>query len=285
MRRHALFLAGLTLTLALWHCPTATAQAPKPQQPPKSEQPPPPKTPLEVPPLPPLDKYSTTPKILQLLQTEIDVKDFVDPLPLEEALELLSDKLAEKKKGVTLLFDEAAFKAELPPPKAAAFFVKPDKEDMMPGLLETKVSLPFLPKKLSAAQALKVFLSQLDPKVGPKFNATYLIRQGTVVITTAKKASVKSLLQEKVSASFHLKPLFEIVYALSEQTGASIMIDPRVTERMYALLTATFANDTTLQSALNMLTNPVGLRVVVVGEGIYVTDPETAEEMRFLPKY
>ena len=112
----------------------------------------------------------------------------------------------------------------------------------------------------------------------------FLIRSGLVFITAKNKATVKSLLQEKVAVSFLQKPLVHAIYALSDRTGASIVVDPRVGEKFMTPITATFANDTTLESALTTLTNIAELRFVVAGEGIFVTTPENADAVRYGPK-
>jgi hypothetical protein len=271
MMRNVFGLFGLFLALG----PALLAET---RQPAKPTQPSPPTGSASE--LPPFSKFSKTPDIIQRLQTVIDTKDFRDPDRFKEALEALHDALVSKKNEVPLFFDEEAFKAEMPK-KIESFDIKvpvpPTKE---PSILDFKVQLPSLPKKMTAEAALRALIGQL-----PKVKATYLIRNGTVVITTAKQASIKSLLQEKVAASFYQKPLFEALFALSDQTGASIAIDPKVTERAFVPVSATFAHDTTLESALSLLTDMAGLRHVIIGDGIYVTTVENADKLRYMPKY
>jgi hypothetical protein len=260
---------GLAVALILFSTAPLYAQLPLP-----------PLLPKVVPDLPSYGKFSKTPEIIQRLQTEIPTEDLQSTKKLVDALEEIRDQLAIKKKDVGFLIDEPAFKAEIPPSKEKLYALAPETMKPEPPVSETKIKLPLLPSKMRAATALSVVLGQV-----PKQQATYLIRQNTVVITTTKRAAIKSLLQEKVAAVFYQKPLFEALYALSDQTGASIVIDPRVTEQAWLPVTATFANDATLLSALTLLTEMVGLRPVVLGDGIYITTPENADRLRYQPKY
>jgi hypothetical protein len=243
----------------------------------------PPLLPKVVPDLPSYGKFSKTPDIIQRLQTEIPTDELQTGKTARKMVELLeeiSDQLALKKKDVAFIIDEPAFRAEIPPSKEKLYALAPETMKPEPSVSETKIKLPLLPKKMTAATALSVLLGQV-----PKQQATYLIRQNTVVITTTKRAAIKNLLQEKVAAAFYQKPLFEALYTLSDQTGASIVIDPRVTEQAWLPVSATFGNDATLHSALTLLTEMVGLRPVVLGDGIYITTPENADRLRYQPKY
>ena len=96
---------------------------------------------------------------------------------------------------------------------------------------------------------------------------------------TPKKASVKALLKEKVILNVHQKSLAEALYQLSDQTGASIVLDPRAGEALLSPVSATFANDAWLEGALTVLTDMAGLRFTVVAGTIYVTTPENANKL------
>jgi hypothetical protein len=283
MKRTAAIHLGLALGLALLHH-VALAQ---PGQPPQQPQPVQPELPKQkiIPELPPFSKFSKAPEVIQRLQTEFDTKGFHEPMPLGEALALVDELLAARKKEVALLFDAEAFRAEAPKPKLTfTFQPEPPKKEPPdgkpePGILDTKVTLPLIPRKLTADLALRLFLSQLTD-----YQGTYIIRNGTVLLTTKNRGSVKNLLKEKVAASFHQTPLFEAIYKLSDQVGASVVIDPKFADRAFTPVTATFVHDATLESALTLLTDMAGLRLAVIDNGIYVTSPQNADKIRYLPR-
>lgn len=275
MMRNPITLAPPALAIVLLTLSSLSAQQPQPPQP----GPPLPPKPKIIPELPPFSKFSKTPEVIQRLQTEITTGEFQAPMHLSEALGLIDEQLAKKKKEIAFFFDEEAFKAEVPVVKENPLLVKPGKDEPK-SLSEVMVRLPPLPKKMTVDMALRVLIGQLPRPHQP----TYVVRGGTVVITPKNRVAMKYLLKEKVVATFHKKPLVEAVYSLSDLTGASIVFDPFVGEQALAPVSATFAHDATLDSALTLMAETVGLRVVVVGDGIYITTPQNADNVRYLPK-
>lgn len=294
MLRNILGLLGLVIALTV--CPALPAhdgqppgsrqaaqptKAGQPEQPPK-DQPKPPEPPPEP---PPFSKFSKTPDIIDRLKTEIATKGFEKKMTLDEALDTIREALAAKKKGVSFLVDVEAFRAEAPPPKVSiGGIMGPDLTKLKPppSVLMTKIELQPLPEKLSAATLLRLVLAEI-----PNYKATYLIRKGGVVITTAKAASIKGVLEEKVSGNFYQTPFYEVLYSLSDQTGATIVMDREHVlnpKAWYNPITATFGHSASLESALNLICESVGAKAAVVGDGILITTVENAERLRYMPK-
>jgi hypothetical protein len=209
--------------------------------------------------LPPFGNFSPTPKIIMCLDAEIEMKDFAIPMKFKEVMGQFYEKAAAKGMIVPFLVDQAAFA---------------DKNPDAPDIYEVVMKFPTYVKTMSLAKVLDLALAQVPTK-----DAVYVIRKGIVIITTNEKATVQNLLKERVIGSFDQNPLVNAIYALSDQTGASIVIDPRATEKALTPISATFANDVTLESALMMLTDMADLKMVVVGQGIYVTTPENAAKL------
>jgi hypothetical protein len=182
---------------------------------------------------------------------------------IKDVLQSVSDILTKKCHGeVACLVDINAFKAE-------------SEEVTSEGLLGEEADLSGLPMPLTLAAALRDALRQL-----PTRNATYLVRRSCVEVTTLDRASVRGLLERKVLCVFDKCPLEEALHELSDLTGASIVVDPRIRAKSRAPVTATFLNDASLGGALRLLANMAGLQVVIVENVVYVTNPANARRLR-----
>ena len=203
-------------------------------------------------------------RLILLLPKEIDLKDVPDKLKLKDVLELISMYLTKLNMGkeVRVLVDLNAFQAA-------------DAKMTSDEILGQDVDIPAFPKQMSVAELLRLSLGKL-----PGRNATYLIRPGVLEITTRKEASPASLLQRRVAAAFTGRPLKDAIGELCEQTGASVVLDPRAGEKLKTPVTATFRNDTSLGAALRMLADVNDLKLVVLEDGLYITTPANAEAVR-----
>jgi hypothetical protein len=211
-------------------------------------------------------KLRETQRVLRLLQDDVDISKAVEggKLQLKDVVELLSGQLSAKNgKPVSIFVDVQAFKD-----------ADPDVADV-DSVLCAEIDLKGVPKTMPVSTLLHLALSKL-----PKNNGTYLIRQNMIEITTQAQSQPYNLLRRKVAAAFHNSPLDAALEELSELTGASIVIDGRVGDKAKTPVSATFRNDTALGSALQMLTDSAGLRLVVLEEGLYVTTPENAARMK-----
>jgi hypothetical protein len=196
--------------------------------------------------------------MVRLLDEACEMKDFQQVMSLKEAAGLLMEKFAAKGKELPISIDAATFRKEYP--------------DL--DIYGQHIQFQPFPKLLSLEGILKGFVSQIADA-----DATFLIREGTVVITTAKEASLERLLQRKVIAEFNNTPLADALDELSAGTGASIVLDIRLGDKLRSPVTASLKNDVSLESALRMLTDMVDLKVVLLPAGIYVTHPFHADNM------
>ncbi len=130
-------------------------------------------------------------EIYKMLEEPIETKDFVNQMTLKDAIGLLYEKFAAKQKDLPILVDSGAFKED------AA-----DAADPM----ETQVSLPAQPRKMSIATALRLMLSKV-----PTNNATYLIRRDFIEITTNDR-----MIKDKV---LRVYPVGDLVIPISMMGG------------------------------------------------------------------
>jgi hypothetical protein len=197
-----------------------------------------------------------------LLHEFIDMKDFQAPMTLKEALGLIQDKLNAKFKEddiFPILIDAEAFKAE-----------DPDAPDVY----DTQVKFPPFPRRMSVATALRLVLSRIQ---SPK--AAFLLRNGFVEVTTAKEASLKRLLRQKVMTNFERFPLAEAIEELSAQTGVSVILDPRLGDKLKKPITAALNNDVPLEGVLRLLADMAEVKLFLGDDVIYITSPANAETL------
>ncbi len=194
-----------------------------------------------------------------LLAMEIETKDFQEPMPLKQAMLLLSQKFAAKGLDLSILID-------------AGRFAKPSGADAV-DIGNDEVHLPYSPKVLTTGKALQLFISQVKTA-----KAAMLLRNGMVEIVPQADATPAGLLRSKVQAHFEKTPLVDAVRRLSYLSGASIMLDPRLKETAQTPITADFRGDLSLESALRSVADMADVRIVPLTDGgIYVTTPANAE--------
>jgi hypothetical protein len=202
-------------------------------------------------------------RIRKLLEETIDTKDLQQPMTLKEALGYIQDRLSTKYKEedvLPILIDAEAFREE---------------DDNAPEVYDTQVRFPPFPRRMKIMTALRVALSRV-----PSHNATFVVRDGYVEVTTVKRASPRRLLQEKVLATLTRTPLDEAVEELSAPLGVTVLLDPRLQGTLKTPVTAAFNNDTTLEGALWLLADMAGARLFVSEDGAYITTPANAEQLQ-----
>jgi hypothetical protein len=197
--------------------------------------------------------------LIRLMDDQMDMKDFQAPMSLKEAFGLMMEKFSSKGKELAILVDVEAFKRE--EPKAAMIY-------------ETQVQFQPFPRRMALSQVLRLMLAKIDEP-----RASFVIRNGAVEITTSRQASTKRLLTERVMANFHQSPFDQAVEELSALTGASVVLDNRLGDKLKVPITASLRNDVTLKCALRMLADMADLKVVFLPSAIYITDPINAQKL------
>jgi hypothetical protein len=191
-----------------------------------------------------LDLIAKGQRLRALLNDSLDMTGLQMPMTLKEALQEIRKRLKDRYRDVEvfpILVDAEAFKE-----------ANPDAPDVY----DTQVKFPPFPQRMSVAHALRLALSKV-----PTNDATYLIRRGVVEVTTKQKAAPAHLLEVMVEAQFNKRPLNEALDELAEQTGATIILDPRVGDKARAPVSAIFRNSATLEAAVGILAEMADLQV------------------------
>lgn len=156
-------------------------------------------------------KAPTSRELLAWLEETVDLKPYQQQHSLREFVDKLIADFAARGKELPVLVDTAAFRQE-----------NPDA----PAVTEVLVRFPDSPRRMTLGRALRYVLSRV-----PTENATFLIRAGTLEITTLDRAAPAQMFEALITASFDKRPLVEVLEALADQTGANIIVDPRVGEK------------------------------------------------------
>jgi hypothetical protein len=200
-------------------------------------------------------------KLMGRLDEMMDLSDelFKNPMSLKHFIEWL-----DAKHKIAPLVNTAAFKAE----SEAEF---PNGIEVYESMLQ----FPPLPQRMTIAGALRLALSQV--RTG---NATFVVRGGTLEITTKSQASTALALEQKVFGKFTKRALSDVVDDLAATSGVSIVIDERVGDKAKTPVSAMLRNDVSLEAALTMFADMAGLKIVILETGVYVTTLENAITMR-----
>jgi hypothetical protein len=190
--------------------------------------------------------------LLRWLEEPVEVKDYQVGMVLKEVLQKFTQTFAAKGKDLPLLVDVEAFKE-----------ANPDAPDVY----DTQVKFPPLPRRMTFEKALRFALSKI-----PTNNATFLVRRGCIEVTTLERGAPARLLEERVTANFHKRPLADVLDDLSDMTGATIILDPHIGDAAHAPINARFRNSISLESAVKMLAKMAGLRAILDEEdNLFVT--------------
>jgi hypothetical protein len=201
------------------------------------------------------------PSLQDLLAKEIETRDFQEPMPLRQALQLLYEKFSVKGLDLPILVDINSFRKG---------------DDGCPnGPYDDEVRLPAIPKVMTTGDALRVITSQVKAN-----NAAVLLRNGMVEIVNQADATLPALLRYKIRVHFDKMPLADAMRRLSHLSGASIVVDPRLKETAQTPISADFRGDVPLEAAVRIIANLANARIVLVNDAaIYVTTPANAETL------
>ncbi len=202
--------------------------------------------------------------LIRVLQQPIDLSnDFANQMTLKEVLGRFYEKvqflgILGKGVGLPIIVDQKAFAD-----------ARPDAPD----IYESTVKFPPYPKQMTLGAALQFALTQAG-------NATFSVRRGCIEIIPATPDRLRILLNRRVVAEFEKMPLAEAIHELAEQTGLSILTDPRTKEKLATPVTAIFRNDTTVRDALILLADMADAKVIEFGSAVYVTSAANAAALK-----
>jgi hypothetical protein len=191
------------------------------------------------------DKEKLAEKPKSPLDAVVTVK--IEHQPLNAALEILKEK-----SGVNLVLDVLTIQQQLG--------VTPE---MMP-----PVDLDV--KDVKFKTALRTLLRP--------YNLFYAVVDDTLVVTTEEAAAAKQL-QQRVSVDFDKVEFAKAVKQMGRDSGVNLIIDSRVTKEAKASVSLEL-EDVPLETALRLLSEMAGLKPVRIGNVLFVTKKETANELR-----
>ena len=197
-------------------------------------------------------------ELADLLDETIDVEDFRQAMPLEKALALLQAKLKSCGKELPVRIDRQAFEEE-----------NPDAEKVT----DTEIRFPAVPRQMKLARALRFLVRQVKTN-----NGTYLVRPGLLEITTIYRASLESLLSQRVHVRLQRRPLTLALDDIYELTGVAVILDTRAGRLAQMPITANFTNNATVGTVLVLLSEMAGLKLVQGDNTLYITTPAHARQ-------
>jgi type II secretory pathway component GspD/PulD (secretin) len=110
------------------------------------------------------------------------------------------------------------------------------------------------------------------------YHLTYVILGDSVLITTEEMAHLRQM-RQRVSLDLDAAPLAGALKRLSRETGANLIIDPAAAKQAQAGVTLQL-DDTSLETAVRLLTEMGGLKSVRIGNVLFVTTEDRAAKLR-----
>jgi hypothetical protein len=109
-----------------------------------------------------------------------------------------------------------------------------------------------------------------------KGQATYIVRESHLEIVPLKHHTARHFLYEpSIVATFEKRTLADILQVLSDDSGATVHLDPNVRKGNESI-SASFRNSS-LEDALVVVTEMAQLKFVVLERSIFVTSRENAK--------
>lgn len=206
----------------------------------------------------PLSPTAQTPaeELRKALDQVRDVE--IADLPLDQAVNQLREQT-----GLNLIIDRAGVLPSSGLEKVAAGLLV-----NMPSFSQIRVSGRFhgLPLRRALTKLLR------DHKL------THVLVGDTVLITTIEKAAERQLSQS-VSVNIQDVPLRQELKRLARETGANIVLDPRMVQEGQTALTIRL-DEVPLETVVELLADEAGLRAVRLHNVLYVTSEARAEKLR-----
>lgn len=187
-------------------------------------------------------------EVRRKLATPITI-EFEPNAPLEEVLGHISQRY-----GLTILIDEDAFKDDFQ-------IIEVGK---MPAKLPKMVEVP-------ASTVLRLLVKQIQ--------GGFQVRDGILYVVPKERMLSGLLAQLPVDATFDRRPLHEALQELSDLSGTSILVDPRLASVAKAPVTASL-NNVPLETAVRMLADMADLKPVLLDNALYVTTKDNAKALR-----
>jgi len=119
------------------------------------------------------------------------------------------------------------------------------------------------------ADVLADILSQMTPP------ATYIVKEGQIEVVPRQMLADGGLLKERVRREIVNMPFDEAVQRLASSTGASVVIDPRLGDKVKTPVSGMFRG-VPLLTAVVAMADYVDVRVVPIENVLYVTSRENA---------
>jgi hypothetical protein len=130
-------------------------------------------------------------------------------------------------------------------------------------------------KDVKLKSALRTILSP--------YSLSYAVVGDTVIITTEDMAVARQM-RQRVNVDLEKMEFAQALRQLSRETGVNLMLDSRVEKEAKAPVSLEL-EDVPLETAVRLLSEMAGLKPVRVGNVLFVTKKETANELRQDPDF
>jgi hypothetical protein len=200
-------------------------------------------------------------RLRQRLNIQVNLDKGIDPnTPLKDAIEFLADRY-----DLPMLIDSKAFET-----------IGVQKVEEQPVQLPKMVGV-------SMRTVLRLLMAQIK---GDVYHGTYIVQGDCVILTTTahvyqgEQWSLElSLPPPTVDVDANQKPFSTVVQDIVDASGVNVLIDPKVGDKARRQISVTLGH-VPVDTAVRLVSDMVGLRLVIIDNVLYVTTPENAKDLQ-----
>jgi type II secretory pathway component HofQ len=107
---------------------------------------------------------------------------------------------------------------------------------------------------------------------------TGIVRDGIFIAT--EEAIIQKQLRQRVAVDAEDRPLPQVLKALAQESGANIILDPRLAKKAQENLISITLDDVPLEVAVRLVAEVGSLRTIRMSNVLFVTDDARAEKLK-----
>lgn len=141
----------------------------------------------------------------------------------------------------------------------------------MVGMSPDQQVVKFDVKDVTIREALKAAFSKFNLKCG--------ITSNGLVVSTDEGLMIRQL-RQRVSLDTDNKPLPEVLKSLSTETGANVVLDPRIAKKAAEALVTLQLDEVPVETAIRLAAEVASYRVIRMSNVLFVTTDERAAKLK-----
>jgi hypothetical protein len=119
--------------------------------------------------------------------------------------------------------------------------------------------------------------------IAGQYNLTFVQVQDMVLVTTEEMGLYRQM-RQRINVDLNQVPLHQALQQLGRSTAANLVLDPRAAKEARSAPLTLQLDDVPLETAVRLMAEMAGLKVVRLGNVLFVTTEDRAEKLRAEPE-